>query len=96
MCPKGGAPNSAKVGRKVGGPKFRARRSPKITRCFQERVKGQMETPSSWKIVKGGEDRIDEDLATIRKTTETATCKVAHHTKAEREVIIQSTPENVR
>ena len=48
------------------------------------------------KVMKGGEDRVDADLAIKQKTTETATCKVAPHTKAERETIFQSTPENVR
>ena len=32
-----------------------------------------------------GDDKIHEDLAVIQKTIESATGKVAHHTKAERE-----------
>ena len=35
--------------------------------------------------MEGGEDKIDEDLAAIQKTLETAAGAVAHHTEAERE-----------
>ena len=37
------------------------------------------------KVVEGGEDKTQENLAVIQKTHEAAAGKVAHHTKAERE-----------
>ena len=48
------------------------------------------------KVMESGEDKIEEDLADIQKTIEDAAGKVAHHTEAEREKMIQNTPENVR
>ena len=41
-------------------------------------------------------DDTEDDLVAIQRTIETATGKVVHHTKAEREKIMMSTPENVR
>ena len=46
--------------------------------------------------MQGGDDKTEEDLAVIQKTIAAAAGKVAHHTKAEREKITQSTPENVK
>ena len=42
------------------------------------------------------DDKSDEDLVTIQNTIEIAASEVAHHTKAERETIAQSTPESVK
>ena len=41
--------------------------------------------------MENGEDKIDEHLDTIQKTVEVAAGKVAYHTKADRENIIQRT-----
>ena len=38
---------------------------------------------------------IEDDLDTIQRNIETAAGEVAHHTKAERDQIIMSTPKNV-
>ena len=46
-------------------------------------------------MMEKNDDKSDEDLATIQKTIEIAASKVAHNAKAEREQIIQSTPQNV-
>ena len=54
-------------------------------RSGQDGKQRQIKPEFQKKVMQGGEDKIDEDLATVQETVETAAGNVAHHTQAERE-----------
>ena len=58
--------------------------------------KAEMQAVEFRKKVMEKYDDTEDDLAAIQRTIENAAGKVARYTKAEREVVVMSTPENVR
>ena len=71
---------------------------PKEKRRRRNRVDGDQRSTSKQsnsgkKVMEKNDDQTDDDLAAIQKATEIAIGTVTHHTKAEKEKIMQNTSE---